>query len=376
MSETPTVIDLFAGVGGLSLGAARAGFRVLAAVENDPIALASHAKNFPAVKHFSDDISKLKGADLLARIGIEKGELTGLIGGPPCQGFSNIGKRKEDDSRNYLFGHFFRLVDEIRPAFFVAENVPGIRNPKYDRMREDAFAKVPDCYELFDPIVVRASSYGAPTTRTRIFFIGYDPTKLASLSPSDFAPPEDVETITVKDALQGLPSEILDDWQSKDAEWGYVVKSNGSHYMTRIVGEIPSGVGDELAIREYEESSLTSGCQGTRHVAEVVERFSKLEQGQTDSVSRAMRLNLSGFCPTLRAGTARDKGSYQAIRPVHPTEPRVITPREAARLQGFPDWFVFHPTKWHSFRQIGNSVSPLVGEYLLSIIKKTLKART
>ncbi|MFX7922723.1 DNA cytosine methyltransferase, partial [Acinetobacter baumannii] len=71
-----------------------------------------------------------------------------------------------------------------------------------------------------------------------------------------------------------------------------------------------------------------------------------------------MKLDKLGFCPTLRAGTGPERGSYQAVRPIHPTSPRVITPREASRLQGFPDWFQFHPTKWHSFRQIGNSVSP------------------
>jgi len=81
---------------------------------------------------------------------------------------------------------------------------------------------------------------------------------------------------------------------------------------------------------------------------------------------------LNGFCPTLRAGTGPEKGSYQAVRPLHPTENRVITPREAARLQGFPDWFQFSPTKWHSFRQIGNSVSPILSERIFAVIRKAL----
>lgn len=104
---------------------------------------------------------------------------------------------------------------------------------------------------------------------------------------------------------------------------------------------------------------------GTIHTDEVINRYKKLSFGETDKISRSQRLNPNGFCPTLRAGTGSDKGSYQAVRPIHPTQARVITPREAARLQGFPDWFRFHPTKWHSFRQIGNSVSPLVAEAML-----------
>ena len=113
------------------------------------------------------------------------------------------------------------------------------------------------------------------------------------------------------------------------------------------------------------------GASETRHSKKVIERYSEIKQGETDRFSKSRRIDPDGFCPTLRAGTGRDKGSYQAVRPLHPTENRVITPREAARLQGFPDWFQFHPTKWHSFRQIGNSVSPILAEYILSVIKKT-----
>jgi len=95
-----------------------------------------------------------------------------------------------------------------------------------------------------------------------------------------------------------------------------------------------------------------------------------------DKISKFPRLRWDGLCPTLRAGTDKHKGSYQAVRPIHPDEDRVITPREAARLQGFPDWFQFSPTKWHSFRQIGNSVSPFVGEAVLDVIRCKLFRNT
>jgi DNA (cytosine-5)-methyltransferase 1 len=104
----------------------------------------------------------------------------------------------------------------------------------------------------------------------------------------------------------------------------------------------------------------------------VIARFSELEHGQQDIISKAYKLKPDGFCPTLRAGTGPDRGSYQAVRPIHYEASRVITPREAARLQGFPDWFEFHKTIWHSFRQIGNSVSPIVAEKILSVIHQRL----
>lgn len=306
---------------------------------------------------------------------MKKGELTGLIGGPPCQGFSNIGRRDETDDRNNLFGDFFRLVDEVRPAFFLAENVPGIMTEKYDNMRKKALAKVPECYTILEPFKVRASDYGAPTTRTRFFFFGYDPSKfLSPFTKEDFDPPADAEIITVSMALEGLPVGISEDWDREGAEWLKVVKKNGTTFMGKATGHLPQGVGEESALKEYRENGRTSGCQGTKHVPDVIERFSNLKAGQADSTSRAVRLDPDGFCPTLRAGTNRDKGSYQAIRPVHPTEPRVITPREAARLQGFPDWFIFHPTKWHSFRQIGNSVSPIVAEFILRQVSLNLSS--
>lgn len=117
---------------------------------------------------------------------------------------------------------------------------------------------------------------------------------------------------------------------------------------------------------------MFTGHRQTEHTAAVIRRFRDVAQGEVDAVGRHPRLAWNGQCPTLRAGTGNDKGSYQSVRPIHPTEHRVITVREAARMQGFPDWFKFHPTVWHSFRMIGNSVSPIIAHAIFSL----LKART
>lgn len=112
----------------------------------------------------------------------------------------------------------------------------------------------------------------------------------------------------------------------------------------------------------------------TAHTAEVIKRFAKIEQGRVEAIGRHPRLAWDGQCPTLRAGTGNDRGSYQSVRPIHPDEPRVITVREGARLQGFPDRFKFHPTIWHSFRMIGNSVSPVMSKVLFSLIAERMEA--
>lgn len=362
------VIDLFAGVGGLSLGAARAGFDLAAAVELDQRAIESHARNFPGVAHLQEDIASLAGSRLLELAAVAQGDLFGLIGGPPCQGFSEIGLKADEDPRNELFAHFFRLVSETRPAFFLAENVPGILSPRNGILRERALSQIPQSYTLLTPIKATASDFGVPTSRTRIFFIGFDRNRIGELSNSDFTP-QDMQDTRVRDALLGIPA-IRANWQLAEQGWRSVGSLPKSDYSDRLSEHIPSGIGDPEALNAYKTKRLVSGLLGTHHTAETINRFRKLKPGERDVVSKSMRLSFSGYCPTLRAGTGPERGSFQAVRPVHPSSPRVISPREAARLQGFPDWFQFHQTKWHSFRQIGNSVSPIVAERLLNAIFK------
>jgi DNA (cytosine-5)-methyltransferase 1 len=362
----PAVIDLFAGVGGMSLGAARAGFDVRAAVELDPIAVATHAVNFPESHHLGWDVGLMSGEKLLAAAGIASGHLDGLVGGPPCQGFSEIGKKDVDDPRNSLFGHFFRLVAETKPKFFVAENVPGIGADRNSKTVKEALAKIPSGYTLLPPTEVPAFKLGAPTTRARMFFIGYDPSRMNALTVKALFEASAGREVKVGEALAGLPT-IRCDWQREEQGWRKVDTDfdEDDYFYSRLFRKVPQGVGSAVAIKRLRDHSEVSGNLGTRHTDDVVRRFRAVRPGATDAISRATRLAEDGFCPTLRAGTASDRGSFQAVRPIHHSAARVISPREAARLQGFPDWFQFHATKWHSFRQIGNSVSPLVAEALL-----------
>jgi DNA (cytosine-5)-methyltransferase 1 len=368
----PTVVDLFCGVGGLSLGAARAGFRVACGIDNDAIALKAHSMNFPASVHLNEDVSMISGNELLASLDIRNEDLDGLIGGPPCQGFSTMGHRDSGDPRNLLFSHFFRLVGECKPRFFLAENVPGIMNTEYDKVREAAFSYVADHYKTLPPMSLSASDFGAPTTRKRVFFVGYLNETVEEMTEQDFAPPDGSETVNVRKALTGLPLKIKPSWIRAEDGWRKVRNGENGHFGERLYGTVPDGAGDPYALKALQDDGRVSGCLGTRHSEPVLQRYAKVQQGKHDPVSKSVRLVSEGFCPTLRAGTGRERGSFQAVRPLHPTENRVITPREAARLQGFPDWFRFDGTKWHSFRQIGGSVSPLLAERLFEVIKGKL----
>ena len=368
------VIDLFSGVGGLSLGAARAGFAVCGAVDIDPKANEAHKINFPNTIHLETDIAELTGLALRQALHLHGKSIAGVIGGPPCQGFSPIGKGNKDDIRNRSFVDFFRIVSEVLPAFFLVENVPGIMQDKFKSLREEAFSLIDARYDILPPLRLSANDYGTATARTRVFFFGYLADAVDPLTSDSFAAPRNAKSVCVKDALRGLPTSIDPGWQKEEQSWQAVGAYVADGFGRRLHGHVPSGVGDPNALRRLSRSREVSGFLGTAHTDEVVKRFAKTKCGSYDTVSRFYRLDLDGHCPTLRAGTGSDKGSFQAARPIHPTEDRVITPREAARLQGFPDWFQFSPTKWHSFRQIGNSVSPILAEHIFSVIAGSIQA--
>lgn len=372
-TQKPKVVDLFAGVGGLSLGAARTGFDVCGAVDNDAHALQGHRANFNVSRHLDIDVASLYGEKLIDLLELESQDLSGIVGGPPCQGFSSMGLRNRDDPRNSLFVDFFRIVSEVNPAFYLAENVPGILRPANSAVVDRALDFVSSKYTVLEPMKLSAKDYGAPTTRKRVFFFGYDPNRVDLLTDNDFLPPSDVEKVLVRNALDGLVVKVKPNWQKESDGWR-ISRSNGKGaYADRLHGHVPDGVGDPVALKRLRTECKSSGNLGTAHTPRVARRYAALKHGQQDRVSKSQRLNLDGFCPTLRAGTGPDFGSYQAVRPIHPTQPRVITPREAARLQGFPDWFMFAPTKWHSFRQIGSSVSPILAEHLMRVIRKSVE---
>ena len=362
------IINLFSGAGGFSLGAKRAGFDIAGSVEIDPHAISVYARNFPNTPLWEKDLSTVSATDILRNFDLEVGEIDGIIGGPPCQGFSHMGKNNSEDPRNQLFTDFFQIVKDAAPKFFLAENVPGILSPKNKKFIKQIRCKLEDKYEILKPMRLVAKEFGVPTTRERVFFFGYLRDEIYSVESTEFKT-GNAKSVRVKDALKGLPQEIKPHWLREKDGWRKIKKVVEGDFGSKLYDQIPDGVGDAKAITRLQEKNEVSGCLGTRHSNDIIDRYSKIKQGKMDPVSKSLRLKPNEFCPTLRAGTGSDNGSFQAVRPLHPTQNRVITPREAARLQGFPDWFQFHPTKWHSFRQIGNSVSPILAEHILGVIK-------
>jgi len=331
------VVDLFCGTGGFSLGAHKAGFEVPLSIDIDPNLTFSAGSNFPNTSTHLADIAMLSGSDLTSRV---NDRISGVIGGPPCQPFSLIGKRDKHDPRRDLIEHFFRLVSEIRPLFFVMENVPGLIQGKAYEALESSLNFIPGNYEVITPLILDASLYGAATNRRRCFVIGFLP---EFVDRPDLSSTEDEPKPTVRDAIEDLAnaSELGQD------EEGYDVFELDNRKSI-----------SNYAVNLRSPDRRFTGNRRTQHSARIEQRFAAVKPGSSDVIGRHQRLSWSGLCPTLRAGTGPDRGSYQSVRPLHPVEPRVITVREAARLQGFPDQHRFHPTIWHSFRMIGNSIPP------------------
>lgn len=369
---TPTIIDLFCGCGGFSLGAELAGFQTLAAVDIDSTIQSAYRKNYPNTKAIEGNVADITISDWRQLIGSVRPD--GVIGGPPCQGFSRIGKRQKDDPRNNLVHHFYRHVKELNPKFFVMENVQGILDSENADILMQGIDQVADRYTILGPFVINAADYGAPTNRFRVLVIGFDAAEVSSIDINKFMGLRVEKLTNIKDAISDLPSPIVAG-SSVDFSWTEYPKVDRRRLSgyARKMRELPvHGIGWPEAITNFKKGLIT-GLAETKHTAAVTARYASTVPGKTDPVSKSYKLKWDGQSPTLRAGTGADKGSFQAVRPLHPVEGRVISVREAARIQGFPDWYVFHPTKWHSFRMIGNSVSPLVSFGVLAEIYKCLR---
>ncbi len=352
----------------MALGFEQAGFDVLAAVDMDPVHLAAHERNFPLCEPLCADVAETGADEILAAAaqGWERhhprmplaGSLDCVFGGPSCQGFSVIGHRNREDPRNALVSQFARVVIELRPRWFVMENVPGLLSPGYRPVLDTFSQTLRDAgFQVAEPWKLNARDYGVPQVRTRVFVLG---AREGERMPAP--PPAHARQPTVGDALADLPA--LSRFQSLRAsdeltlseEQLAGMRARQSAYVRRLNG-VERDEADLSDARAWDPRILSSVGLAS-HSDAVIARFRRLRRGERDRVGRLPRLDERGQSPTLRAGTGRDHGSFTSARPVHYSSPRVISVREAARLHGFPDWFAFHATKWHGFRQVGNAVPP------------------
>ena len=374
----PIGIDLFAGAGGLSLGFEQAGFDVVGAVEIDPIHAAIHAFNFPNCAILPRSVEGLTGAALRKATGIGKRRVDVVFGGAPCQGFSLIGHRVLDDSRNALVREFVRIVGELQASYFVFENVKGLTVGKHRAFLEELIAAFDTIgYQVRLPwCVLDAADYGVPQHRERLFLYGARkglplpeyPAKLSS--PADNEWSSQPKGPTCRDALGDIPDAdrfdaLLESDEVRPGRW---------REMSAYAREMRCLTNDAWHygyIREWNPAVLTSSTR-THHTDISRSRFAATAPGQVEPISRFFRLDGKGLSNTLRAGTDAARGAFTSPRPIHYALPRCVTVREMARLHGFPDWFRFHATKWHGARQIGNSVPPPLARAVAGALMKAL----
>lgn len=320
----PTAIDLFCGCGGLAVGLKKAGFRVLAAVDVDPLSIKTYKANHKNVDVWETDIRKLKPAELLMKIGIKKGELSLLAGCPPCQGFSTMrtlnGAIRIEDSRNDLLFEFQRFVEALRPRAVMLENVPGLaEDERFTYFRK----KMRRLGYIGEHRILNAAEYAVPQRRRRLIY-------LAGLGFGIPFADKASKQITVRDAIDGLP---------KAGGSGDPIHDMPEHRTPRvmeIIRRIPKDGGSRTDLPEKFQLECHKRCSGFKDVYG--------------------RIAWNDVAPTITSGCFNpSKGRF-----LHPEENRAITMREAALLQGFPRWYKF-PTDNKSALalMIGNALPPL-----------------
>lgn len=375
-TRKPIGVDLFCGAGGMSLGFEQAGVDVVAAVDLDPIHVKTHSGNFPDCQAFPADLSSLSGEELRGKAGLGNKNIDILFGGPPCQGFSVGGRRQLDDPRNTLLLEFARLVSELNPSYFVIENVDGLLMGEAVDILEALLNHVESAgYSVVKPVkVFDAKDFGVPQARRRVFILGYKEGYPAPEYPvpnmSDSNSAKSTQP-TVWDAISDLSNiETREELLHDDVYYGEL--GVPSYYAEILRGDVRDE--EDCSHLRARERGLT-GSGKTVHNDHVRQRFESTVPGRREPISRFYRLSAEGISTTLRAGTDSSGGSHTAPRPIHPLYSRCITVREAARLHSLPDWFQLHPTKWHGFRQVGNSVPPLLARAVAKTIIKAARTR-
>ncbi len=346
----PNVVDLFAGAGGFSLGARNAGAQVTFAVEFDKFAAATYRKNFCEIGDttlYTEDILKLD-PETLAKAHFANGtECDLLLGGPPCQGFSThrIKDAGVGDPRNTLIYRYFDFVRTLRPKAFLMENVPGLLWPRHsDYLRKFYELGAQEGYTLLDPVTLDARDFGVPQRRKRVFILGLrEKDCVADLEwpPSPTHNETSVDPaqkwVSCKDAFLPAPASDPNDLHMRHND-----------ELIRAFKRTPSNGGSRR------DSGRTLPCHKNHDGHKDV-------YGRIDSRKPAPTMTTACINPS--------KGRF-----VHPTEHHGITVRQAARIQSFPDSFVFEGGLTAAGKQIGNAVPVKMAEFLIKQLIATLRS--
>lgn len=347
-------VDLFAGAGGLSLGAEMAGIDVRIAVENDVYAAQTYRLNHPQTNVIADDIKNIDKIYLN-----NEDNVIVLFGGPPCQGFStsNQKTRNKNNPKNWLFKEFIRLADSLKPEWIVFENVRGIVETEKGYFAELISSEIGKLGYTCSTMVLCASDYGVPQTRSRFFLIG-------SLSGKKVKKPNRVaDVVTVDDAISDLPE--LENGANIDI---LNYKENDLNKLSSYAKLLRGGL------------LQCSGHLVTRNAPKIIQRYSYVPQGGNwedipdslmDNYKDKSRCH-TGIYKRLSAGTpAITVGNYRKSMLIHPWKNRGLSVREAARLQSFPDYYRFCGSIGFQQQQVGNAVPPYLAKVVFQAIIET-----
>lgn len=391
-SNNLTMIDLFAGAGGLSEGLSEAGFDCLFASEIMPVYAETYKKNHPSTKVLASDIRALDAEQIRNELGIERGELDLLAGGPPCQGFSiNAPVRSKLDQRNHLFKEFLRFVDALAPRAILIENVPGLVSFEHGATLHAILNALAELGYGADVRILGAAYYGVPQMRWRTIILGLrgknlpasafpEPIYHAPIKPNfattfdgqflvKFPSPEaSAKFTTVQEAIGDLPP-------LKCGERGAAIKKYACEpmcdYQRRLrIGN--SGVYNHEAPRLSKENQerlkyIKPGGNWTDIPDNLLPKGMKKAR-KSDHTKRYGRVTSDGLASTILTKCDPHWGAY-----FHYSQDRSFTVREAARLQSFPDYFIFTGTQSQQFAQVGNAVPPLLAEAVGLSLKSILE---
>jgi len=377
MSEKKNfIIDLFSGAGGLSLGFETANFRVGLAIELEENYYNAYKLNHPETLCLNRDITELDCGEISNKF-VKNIEISGIIGGPPCLGFSTVGNRRPDDPRNTLIYYFIQWVNYFKPQFFVMENVPGILSMSKGKVVEKVIELYREIGYSCKMEVLLAADYGVPQLRRRVFFIGTPEDSVLSLKiqktnrkdgnqKDSFEKDALPSYLTVKDAI----SDILDikpfvkkRTENLVKEYSHLPKTQFQKYLRKESDKLY----DHLAPNHSElvKKRISHINQGKNHSS--LPKEYQLKGGYPNIYGR-LHLNKPADTITGNCGCVSAPGRF-----IHPTQNRAISIREAARLQSFPDRYRFCGNMSDKYRQVGNAVPPLMAHAVAKSINKLQK---
>ena len=354
MNKKLNVIDLFCGCGGLSEGFKQAGYNIIAGIDFNKAAIETYSKNFGENKGHCLDLLNVKEAEIMKIIDTSKVDV--IIGGPPCQGFSSANKYKieGEDPRNKLFFEFVKFVDLLKPKAIIIENVSGIVTSNNGYAKNKIYEIFTEKGYVVNHQILIASDYGVPQKRKRNFFVMLKNDKF------DFNRIPKIDNIvTVKEAISDLYN-----YENNHNGYFRIEEQPESNYQLLIKNDDYTIYNHEVRYpAEKVQKRISFVPQGGNWTSVPVELWPSVRNNRQSSAYK--RLDENNVSVTIDTGN--NHSNY-----FHPLYNRIPTVREAARLQSFPDSFVFCGNRSEQYRQVGNAVPPLLSKAIAMALLEVL----